>query len=203
MKISGPESCFAVLQADRLQGPYETVQEDYYPLGNSVGDFDLVANADGKAYLYADTSPKRVAGFELSEDYCTVAREVTSQYEGLFPPFCREGVTLFARGDKKYLLTSGTTGYTPNQSDVAVSASWTEPFVSLGDPHVDDDTMSSFNNQVSQSFPLPGNRQLYVKRNRSSPFCKKILLYIKCLPNRQAFDFYPKFLTFLEVMASV
>ena len=155
MKIFGPESCFAVLQADRLQGPYETVQEDYYPLGNSVGDFDIVANADGKAYLYADTSPKRVAGFELSEDYCTVAREVTSQYEGLFPPFCREGVTLFARGDKKHLLTSGTTGYTPNQSDVAVSASWTEPFVSLGDPHVDDDTMSSFNNQVSQSFPCP------------------------------------------------
>lgn len=26
VKISGPESCFAVLQADQLQGPYETVQ---------------------------------------------------------------------------------------------------------------------------------------------------------------------------------
>lgn len=161
VKISDPESCFAVLQADRLQGPYETVQEDYYSLGNSVGDFDLVVDADDKAYLYADTTPKRVAGFELSEDYCTVVREVTSQYEGLLPPFCREGVTLFARGDKKYLLTSGTTGYTPNQSDVAVSTSWTEPFVSLGDPHVDDDAMSSFNSQVSQVFSLPGT-DLYI-----------------------------------------
>lgn len=78
-----------------------------------------------------------------------------------FPPFCREGVTIFARGDKKYLLTSGTTGYTPNQSDVAVSTSWTEPFVSLGDPHVDDDTMSSFNSQISQVFSLPGT-DLYI-----------------------------------------
>lgn len=57
-------------------------------MGNSVGNFDLVVNRDGKAYLYADASPKRVAEFELIKDYGTVAREVNSQCNGLFPPLC-------------------------------------------------------------------------------------------------------------------
>ena len=122
VKISGAESCFTILQADKLTGPYTVVAEDYYPLGNSVGDFDMVVAEDGKAYLYVDTTPKRVAGFELAADYYSVTKDVTSQYENLTPPFCREGVTLFTHAGKKYLITSGTTGYTPNQSDAA--ASW-------------------------------------------------------------------------------
>lgn len=110
VKISSAEGCFTILQADRLQGPYTVVAEDYYPLGGSVGDFDLVVNGT-QAYLYVDTTPKRVAGFALAPDFCSVTQEVSSQYEGLTPPFCREGVTLFAHGGKKYLITSGTTGY--------------------------------------------------------------------------------------------
>ena len=161
VKISSAESCFTILQADKLTGPYTLVTEDYYPLGSSVGDFDMVVDPDGKAYLYMDATPKRVAGFELAADYCSVTKEVTRQYEGLNPPFCREGVTLFAHGDKKYLITSGMTGYTPNQSDAAVSDSWEKPFVSIGDPHVDDDTMASFNSQISQVFHLPGS-ELYI-----------------------------------------
>lgn len=161
VKISSAESCFTILQADKLTGPYTVVTEDYYPLGNSVGDFDMIVAEDGKAYLYVDTTPKRVAGFALAEDYCSVTKEVTSQYENLTPPFCREGVTLFAHGDEKYLITSGTTGYTPNQSDAAVSDSWEAPFVSVGDPHVNDDTMSSFNSQISQVFRVPG-KDVYI-----------------------------------------
>lgn len=162
IKISSAESCFTILQADKLTGPYAIVQEDYYPLGNSVGDFDLVVESEtGKAYLYVDTTPKRVAGFELAEDYCSAVKEVSSQYEGLTPPFCREGVTLFAHEGEKYLITSGTTGYTPNQSDAAVSNKWTEPFISIGDPHVEDDTMASFNSQISQVFKVQG-KELYI-----------------------------------------
>lgn len=161
VKISSAESCFTILQADRLQGPYTVVTEDYYPLGNSVGDFDLVVNGDGEAYLYVDTTPKRVAGFELTPDYCAVAREVSTQYAGLTPPFCREGVTLFENGGKKYLITSGTTGYTPNQSDAAVADSWEGPFVPIGDPHVGDESMASFNSQISQVFRVPG-KDLYI-----------------------------------------
>lgn len=162
VKISSAESCFTILQADKLTGPYTIVTEDYYPLGNSVGDFDLVVDEEtGKAYLYVDTTPKRIAGFELAEDYCSAVREVSSQYENLTPPFCREGVTMFAHEGKKYMITSGISGYTPNQSDTAEADSWTEPFVSIGDPHVDDSTMASFNSQISQVFKVAGT-ELYI-----------------------------------------
>ena len=160
VKISSAEGCFTILQADRLQGPYTVVAEDYYPLGGSVGDFDLVVNGT-QAYLYVDTTPKRVAGFALAPDFCSVTQEVSSQYEGLTPPFCREGVTLFAHGGKKYLITSGTPGSTPNHSDAAVADTWAGPFVPIGDPHVNDGTMASFNSQISQVFPVPG-KNLYI-----------------------------------------
>lgn len=158
IKISGAESCFTVLTSGKLTGPYTVVKEDYCPDGNTVGDFDLtVDESSGKAYLFMETSsPKQVAGYELSEDFCSVAQKVSSQYEDLTPPFCREGIALCEYNRKKYLFTSGMTGYTPNQSDAAVADAWTERFHSIGDPHIDDSTMASFNSQISQIFHVPG-----------------------------------------------
>ena len=44
---------------------------------------------------------------------------------------------------------------------MAVTDSWDKPFVSIGNPHVDDDSAASFNSQISQIFRLPG-KELYV-----------------------------------------
>lgn len=55
------------------------------------------------------------------------------------------------------MLTSGMTGYVPNKSDSAVDAP-DKPFVSIGDPHVDDESRASFNSQISRIFKVPGKR---------------------------------------------
>jgi hypothetical protein len=60
------------------------------------------------------------------------------------------------------MLTSGMSGYIPNKSDSAVSDSWTAPFVSIGNPHVDDASNSSFNSQISQVFKVPCKKELYI-----------------------------------------
>lgn len=60
------------------------------------------------------------------------------------------------------MLTSGMTGYVPNQSDSAVSDGFEKPFTSVGDPHVDDDTLASFNSQIGQVFRVPGKKDLYL-----------------------------------------
>ena len=60
------------------------------------------------------------------------------------------------------MLTSGMTGYMPNKSDSAVSDAPDRPFVSIGDPHVDDASHASFNSQISQVFKVPGKRDLYI-----------------------------------------
>ena len=162
IKLSGDEACFLVLQADVFLGPYEVTAENYRPFGMKVGDFDMVQDEEGKAYLFMDADHVGIIGMELSEDFLTVDREVSRQYEGLHAPFCREGVTLFEREGKKYMLTSGMSGYIPNKSDSAVSESWEQPFSSMGNPHIEDDTNASFNSQISQVFKVPGKKDLYV-----------------------------------------
>ena len=163
IKISSAESCFAILQADHLLGPYEIVKEGYYPLGCGVGDFDLVMDPQThRAYLFMDTDHQYVACFELTEDHLDVKRKVSAQYEGLMTPLSREGIAMFQRNGRKYMITSGRSGYTPNQSEYAQAENWTDVFVSTGDPHVGDDTLSSFNSQISQVFKVPGKEDLYI-----------------------------------------
>ena len=162
IKLSGEEACFLIMQADAFLGPYEIVRENYRPQGFKVGDFDIAEDAEsGKFYLYMDADHKGVACFEVAEDLLSAEKKASVSYAELFPPFTREGIAVFEREGRKHMLTSGMTGYIPNQSDSAVSASWEEPFISKGDPYVDDESMSSFNSQFTQVFKLP-DRDLYI-----------------------------------------
>ena len=63
---------------------------------------------------------------------------------------------------KHYLLTSGTTGYLPNPSELAVADSWHGPYRVLGDPHPSDESRTSFHSQVSSVFKVPGKKDLYI-----------------------------------------
>lgn len=163
IKISSAESCFTILQADSFLGPYTVLKEDYYPLGYAVGDFDLVKDPDtGRAYLFLDADHQKVACFELTEDHTDVTRKVSSIYEGMMAPLSREGIAVFERNGKKYMITSGRSGYTPNQSEYAVAEQWTDVFTPAADPHVGDDTLSSFNSQISQVFRVTGKKDLYI-----------------------------------------
>ncbi len=74
----------------------------------------------------------------------------------------REAPAHFARDGKHYLLTSGTTGYYPNPSEAAVSASYHGPFKVLGDLHPTDRSRTSFHSQISSVFKHPGKRDLYI-----------------------------------------
>lgn len=162
IKQSGEEACFLILEADRFTGPYQIIKENYRPFGWKVGDFDLFKEQDQKAYLFMDADHEGIRGMRLSDDYRAVETEISRQYENLHAPFCREGVALFTRDEKKYMLTSGMTGYIPNKSDAAITDSWTEPFQSIGNPHPNDPDDSSFNSQISQVFKVPGKADLYI-----------------------------------------
>ncbi len=157
IKQSGDQGCFLILTADAFTGPYTIVRSEYRPFGMEVGDFDIeVDEKTKKAYLFMDGDHTGIIGMVLTEDYLAVERQVSRQYMGLKAPFCREGVTLFSREGNHFLLTSGMTGYVPNRSDSAVTKDWEEPFVSLGDPHVNDESRASFNSQLSDIFRVEG-----------------------------------------------
>lgn len=141
--LAGKLSGFLILQADAFLGPYVIVNECYRPEGYDAGDFDLVKAEDGSAYLFYDIQHSTVLGMKLSDDYLRAEKIISRQYEGMKPPFCREGIAVFEREGKMYMLSSGMTGYVPNRSDAAESGGWEIPFESVGDPYPGDDTHSS------------------------------------------------------------
>lgn len=150
IKLSGPEAASTIWQADKLLGPYEMVENLYNPGGHKAGDFDLIADSEsGKAYIYFDADHASMLCMELSEDYLYAETEVAKSYANLTPPFTREAPALFEKDGKKYMLTSGMTGYVPNRSDSAACDRWDGAFESLGNPHVNDASCASFNSQIS------------------------------------------------------
>lgn len=165
VKIMGKTSqTRTVLEADRITGPYRIVRKDLRPLGMGAGDFDLVTSpADGKAYMYFERVHSEMICADLTDDYT----DVTGYYSTHFPhpggpPDVREGPAYFYRNNRHYLVTSGTTSYYPNPSEVAVADSFHGPFTTLGDLHPGDRTRTSFNCQISAIFRHPGKKDLYI-----------------------------------------
>ena len=132
-----------VLTSERLLGPYTIVRTGLRPLSMSAGDFDLAEASDGKAYSYFERVHSETICADLTEDYTNVTGYYSTHFPRPFPPFVREATAHFTRRGKHYLLTSGTTGYLPNPSEVAVADSWHGPYTILGNPHPADKSRTS------------------------------------------------------------
>ncbi len=151
-----------VLTADGFLGPYTKVREGLRPLGMSAGDFDLAAAPDGKAYYYFERVHSETICADLTEDYTDVTGFYSTHFPRSHPPYVREATAHFMRGGKHYLVTSGTTGYLPNPSEVAVGDTWHGPYTVLGNPHPADGTNTSFHSQISSVFRVPDKKDLYI-----------------------------------------
>lgn len=152
-----------VLVAEHITGPYRIVGQDIRPLGMNAGDFDLVVSpSDGKAYMYFERVHSELICADLTDGYTDFTGYYSTHFPKSGPPFVREGPAHFARQGKQYLVTSGTTGYFPNPSEVAVAETYHGPFTVLGDLNPSDRTRTSFNSQISCVFKHPGKKDLYV-----------------------------------------
>lgn len=161
--LSAPFQTRAVLVADAITGPYKMVGRDIRPLGMSAGDFDLVVSPDdGKGYMYFERVHSEMICADLSDDYTGFSGYYSTHMPRPGPPSVREGPAYFRRGDKHYLATSGTTGYFPNPSEVAIADTFHGPFETLGDLHPADRSRTSYGSQISSVFRHPGKKDLYI-----------------------------------------
>jgi len=151
-----------VLAADRLTGPYTIVREHLRPLGMSAGDFDLAQAPDGKAYYYFERVHSEMICADLTEDYTDVTGYYSTHFPHPYPPYVREAVAHFTRNHRHYLITSGTTGYLPNPSEIAAADTWHGPYTVLGNPHPGDASNTSYHSQISCVFRVRGKKDLYV-----------------------------------------
>lgn len=151
-----------VMTADDFLGPYTKVRENLKPLNMSAGDFDLAVASDGKAYYYFERVHSETICADLTPDYTDVTGYYSTHFPHTQPPFVREATAHMYRKGKHYLITSGTSGYLPNPSEVAIADTWHGPYTVLGNPHVGDESNTSFHSQISSIFKVPGKKDLYI-----------------------------------------
>ena len=151
-----------IMSADRLLGPYTMITTKYRPLNMSAGDFDLAVARDGKAYYYFERVHSELICADLTADYTGVTGYYSTHFPNLYPPYVREAPAYFTRRNLHYLVTSGTTSYNPNPSEVACSRTFHGPFEILGNPHVNDPSNTSFCSQISSVFKHPKKKDLYI-----------------------------------------
>ncbi len=156
------EQTETVLTADAILGPYTIVRRGLRPLGMSARDFDLAAAPDGKGYYFFERVHSETIIADLTEDYTGVTGYYSTHFPQPQPPFVREATAHFVRRGRHYLVTSGTTGYLPNPSQIAVADTWHGPYRVLGDPHPGDESRTSFHSQITSVFRAPGKKDLYI-----------------------------------------
>lgn len=157
-RSEGFESCyFSVSVSDDIKGPYTLVNRI-----NDVcaGDFDLVKD-DGKAYVIFELPHTEMICRELDEEYTGVGK-YSSHLPQPYPPFAREAPAYFKRGNRRFLLTSGTTGYFPNHSEIAEIPAFHGDWIELGNACVGDTQNNSFHAQFSSVFQHPFVKDLYI-----------------------------------------
>lgn len=152
MKImSGVISQFmCIMTSSKLEGPYEFVHKMYKPLDMDSGDFCFhVDEKTKKAYIWFERPHFELICATLSDDYTSCTGEYSVHYENQRPPFAREAPVFFERNGKKYLFTSGTTGYYPNKTQVCVFDEYHDEYKDLGNPCVGKNSDTTFNSQIS------------------------------------------------------
>lgn len=159
-----------VLQAECFEGPYTYVHKFYNPLDMYCGDFALYADSETKkAYIWYERPHFQLICATLSDTYTEVTDEYSVHYDGLTPPDTREAPTFFTRNGKKYLFTSGTSGYYPNKSDVCVFDDYHGEYKSLGDPHIGDKSDTSFSSQITSVLRIPSTDRYIACADRWMP----------------------------------
>lgn len=162
MERNGSQTA-TVLVADDALGPYKIVSTGMRPLGMDAGDFDLVVDpVDGKGYYYFERVHRELICADLAGDYAGLTGYYTTHFPRPHPPLVREAPAHFVRRHKHYLITSGTSGYLPNPSEIAIADTYHGPWTTLGDLHPSDASGTSFRSQISSVFRHPGKKDLYI-----------------------------------------
>jgi len=123
------EARAAVASAPTIEGPYAYLGSfrpyadrgiiDHGKPGYMSRDCNLFVDSDGAAYFISASNENLDLNlYRLSADYLSITALVTR----LFPGSQREAPVLFKRNGVYFLLTSGATGWAPNQAKYATSS---------------------------------------------------------------------------------
>ena len=144
-------------------------QEDCYPKSKGMArDMNLFVDDDGTAYIiYSSEENLTLYISKLNEEYTYLATEPEHAVYGedfirLFPGAQREAPALFKRGESYYLMTSGCTGWAPNQARYYRADSILGEWMNMGDPCMNDKKLTTFDSQSTCIFAIDENEYIYM-----------------------------------------
>lgn len=173
-------ACAGVAVSESPAGPFRFVdryrlntcpedQEDFYPQSKGMArDMNLFVDDDGTAYIiYSSEENLTIYISRLNEEYTylDVAPEEAVygvDFVRLYPGAQREAPAVFKRNGIYYMMTSGATGWNPNQARYYMSDSMFGEWENLGDPCIGDVNKTTFASQSTCIFCADEEKDLYV-----------------------------------------
>ncbi|WP_338895430.1 RICIN domain-containing protein [Streptomyces sp. TG1A-60] len=143
------EARAAVAVSDTVDGNY-TWRGSFRPLDRHMSrDITVFVDTDGTGYMISAARENYdLHIYRLTADYTGVAALVADPWHGGH----REAPALFKRGGVYFMLTSGSTGWNPNQQQYATATSITGPWTAMTD--IGDST--TFGSQTAYVLPVQG-----------------------------------------------
>lgn len=141
----------AVAYSSTVDGNY-TYQGSFRPLGQHMSrDITLFKDDDGTAYMISAARENYdLHIYRLNPDYRGIAQLTANPWPGGH----REAPALFKRNGTYFMLTSGATGWSPNQAQYATATSVSGPWSSMR--NVGDSTM--YGSQSAYVLPIQGSQ---------------------------------------------
>ncbi|MBG0851628.1 ricin-type beta-trefoil lectin domain protein [Streptomyces spinoverrucosus] len=143
------EARAAVAVSDTVDGDY-TWQGSFRPLGQHMSrDITVFVDTDGTGYMVSAARENHdLHIYRLTSDYTGIAALVADPWHGGH----REAPALFKRGNVYFMLTSGATGWSPNQQRYATATSITGPWTAM--TNAGDST--AYGSQTTYVLPVQG-----------------------------------------------
>ncbi|MFD5625137.1 RICIN domain-containing protein [Streptomyces sp. NPDC127072] len=143
------EARAAVAVSDTVDGNY-TWQGSFRPLGTHMSrDITVFVDTDGTGYMISAARENYdLQIYRLTADYTGIAALVADPWHGGH----REAPALFKRNGVYFMLTSGATGWSPNQQQYATATSITGPWTAM--TNVGDST--TYGSQTAYVLPVQG-----------------------------------------------
>ncbi|WAZ24924.1 RICIN domain-containing protein [Streptomyces cinnabarinus] len=144
------EARAAVAVSDTVDGDY-TWQGSFRPLGQHMSrDITVYVDTDGTGYMVSAARENYdLHIYRLTADYTGIAALVADPWHGGH----REAPALFKRGGVYFMLTSGATGWSPNQQQYATATSLAGPWTAM--TNIGDST--TYGSQTAYVLPMQGS----------------------------------------------
>ena len=147
-----------VAVGDSPTGPF-TYIESMRPNGQIARDLTVYKDDDGKAYLiYSSEGNATMQISQLTADYLKTVGTYTRNFADKF----REAPAIFKRGGKYYIVSSGCTGWSPNEAEYAVADCITGPYTAINNPCRGKDADKTFYGQSTFVLPVYGVEDTFI-----------------------------------------